>query len=156
MSSTGLTYNYDVCLSNDDQQYNIVKKLYTKLTKEYKIKVKWLNKDETIDRRVLKNDVKNSRLFLCCISKSYVESKDSMSEILMAKELCKKGIIVYLDPIIIQNIDVLEFTSKWEQFNFHEFKEKTNIWETENFEDLIETIGRDLNLKVKQKRSCCY
>ena len=151
--------NNDICLSSEDQQRKIVKKLYLKLKNDYKLRVKWLNKEETIDRRCLKNDVKNSSLFLCCISKSYVESKESMNEILMAKELGKRGLIVYFDPIIISNIDVLNFTSKWKQFDFHEYRNFSGIWETEPFEDLIETIGKDLNLKeikVKQKKSCCY
>jgi hypothetical protein len=149
----------DICLSSEDQQRSIVKKLYSKLKNEHKLRVKWLNKEETIDRRCLINDVKNSSLFLCCISKSYVESKESMNEILMAKELNKKGIIVYLDPIIIANIDVLHFTTKWRQFNFHEYKHLSGIWEREETEDLIKAIGTDLNLKeikVKQKKTCCY
>ena len=58
---------YDLCLSSDKQQKQVVKKLYSKLKNKHKINVKWLNQDETSDRRVLKSYLENSNLFLCCV-----------------------------------------------------------------------------------------
>ena len=76
----------------------------------------------------------------------------------MAKELKKDGIIAFLDPILTYNIDALEFTSKWEQFDFHNYRYASNIWEGETYEDLLGSIARKLKLKnIEEKPSkCCY
>lgn len=154
--------SYQICLSSEIQNKDLVKKLYKKLTKVYKLKVLWLNKPKkghtTNIERNIKNDIKSSQVFLCCVTKRYVENKDCMQHMLTAHEYKLPGIIALLEPILTYNIESLKFTTKWSQFNFYETRSMFYKWEGDTWDDLIEKLAQLLHIKKLKNRAsskCC-
>ncbi len=95
-----LEEKYDIYISYDFNNKDKIRNLYEKLTCYYEFKV-WLDEVEidlnkNISKQLL-NGIRQSKLFLCCLSNDYTYSDTSFEEISLAQELKKPFIALILE-----------------------------------------------------------
>lgn len=107
---------FDIYISYDYNSKTQIRQLYDKLTALYEFKI-WLDEVEIdLDRNLnkqLMNGIRESKLFMCCLTNDYTFSDTSVDEITLAEELKKpflvllleddKDLLSYLDSQISQN-----------------------------------------------------
>ena len=107
---------FDIYISYDYNSKTQIRQLYDKLTALYEFKI-WLDEIEIdLDRNLnkqLMNGIRESKLFMCCLTNDYTFSDTSVDEIALADELKKpflvllleddKDLLTYLDSQISQN-----------------------------------------------------
>jgi hypothetical protein len=102
-----ISYNWDV--------KGQVKELYKILTKEYNLKV-WLDDMQLNGGNMsslaaeLASAIKNSKIFICCLTNQYCRSQNCNLEIEYASVLKKKIIVLSIDDIDTTKIDEIQIT----------------------------------------------
>ena len=102
-----ISYNWNV----KDQ----VKELFKILTNDYNLKV-WLDELELNGGNMssltaeLASAIKNSKIFICCLTREYCRSQNCNLEIEYASVLKKKIIVLSIDDIDTTKIDEIQIT----------------------------------------------
>ena len=105
----------DVFISYNWKVKEKVKELYKILTEEYNLKV-WLDDMQLNGGNMssltaeLASAIKNSKIFICCLTNQYCRSQNCNLEIEYASVLQKKIIVLSIDDLDTTKIDEIQIT----------------------------------------------
>ena len=107
---------YDVFLSYNWGSKSQVKEIYDKLVDSglnvWRDDNKLINSDVPLSGQ-LANAIRNSKIFLCFITKKYSESHNCNLEIEYANTLRKKIMVLMIEPLEIEELDAVGFLIKY-------------------------------------------
>ena len=148
---------FDIFISYNWESKDKVKILYRKLSNEYNLKV-WID-DNQLDNNLLYdqlvNGIKNSKIFLCCITKKYSESFNCIREINYASELRKPFIVLMFEELSINEIGCVGFIIT-PLLRFNCFMDKTMLynWSGPIFESMLKSLNNYLNFDSNLNTPC--
>ena len=148
---------FDIFISYNWDSKDKVKLLYNTLSNEYNLKV-WLD-DNQLDNNALYdqlvNGIKNSKIFLCCITKKYSESFNCIREINYASELRKPFIVLMFEELLINEIGSVGFIIT-PLLRFNCFNDKTMLynWSGPIFESMLKSLNNYLNFDSNLNTPC--
>ena len=97
---------FDLFISNDSEIGYALKELYNRLIDEEDLKIFWEKEDVLFTPEQIAIGIKNSEIFICCISQKYIESKSSKREIKFANELKKPIIAIMMDDLKLEDLRI--------------------------------------------------
>ena len=94
----------------------------------------------------LSESIRNSKIFLCCITKKYSESKNCIKEINYAATLDKKFIVLMWERLQMDDLNEVGFIiNPLVRYNCYQHKEILQSWSGPYFEYLMHNINKLLN-----------
>ena len=152
--------DYDVFVSYNHKSKNHVDGLYSVLTFQYGLKV-WIDfKNIRIGDNlslVINDGIKQSKVVIACVTKSYAQSKSCQNELILAvNEYRKPLLVLVLEELKIKDVPEISFyISNLNRCNLYKIeKEECNIWSSKMFrEEIIRTLGDHLNKNLYLKES---
>lgn len=148
----------EIFLSYSHKNKDDINELYDILTKKYKLSL-WKDTQSirTGDdfREEIHHGILNAKIFLSCLSKDYIESKNCIKELKLANSLEKKCLLLVLESIDIEKIPSISMLVIGEQrchiYNNRKNDPKAKLWTGEIFEKFIDDIGLILGKDMKKQ-----
>ena len=139
---------FDIFISYNWEIKEQVKFLYKKLTEDYLFNC-WID-EKSLTHESLYNQIasgiKNSSIFLCCVTKKYSESANCEKEITFANELQKPLIVLMMERIELRELGAVGFIiSPKTRFMCYKEPEMFNNSSSKVFDTIIKSIKMELN-----------
>lgn len=161
-----MTEAYDIFISYEYENKDIVLKLYENLTQTFGLKVwmdlKCIRIGDNLSERIL-NALKSSKILVSCMTKSYSLTTNCQKEFLVADSLRKKMVILMFEDNRLSDLGKLgKIMDRFIRINMFKDKESLNInsencWKgnlSNALYYIIETIlGIDLSSKIPNFRN---
>jgi hypothetical protein len=101
----------------------------------------------------LSNAIKNSKIFLCCITKKYCLSNNCLKEINFASYLRKEFVVLMWEELKMQDIDEVGFIiSPYVRNNIYKTPEIFRNWDCDAFKQIMNGITQILQ-KLEEAES---
>ena len=97
---------YDLYFSYHSELRFQINQLYERLTDEHNIKIFQKSEDRDFEYVAFLKGIKHSEVFVSCVSKQYLESRNCIKEIRFAYELDKPIIILLINDYEIEDLDL--------------------------------------------------
>lgn len=151
-----LSNEYDVFISYQWDIKEYVVQLYKTLTMDYNLKV-WMDEFELGSSRLtseLARAISNSRVFLCCVTQKYSESRNCIHEINWAYNRRKKFIVLMFERLMMEDIpDVGFLIDPLVRHNIYKTPEIFEEWSGWAFEPIINAIRVIIEPNASSNRS---
>ncbi len=145
-------FKNDVFISYNHKSKNHVEGLYNILTEQYGLRV-WIDfkKIQIGDNLslVINEGLKESRIVIACISKSYAQSRSCQNEIVLTQEYQKPLLVITLEELKLKDIPEISFyISNLNRCSLYKIiKDGGDIWKSEKFKDeVLNTLGTLLKM----------
>lgn len=139
-----LSSDYDVFISYQWDIKEHVRELYKVLTTRYNIKV-WMDEYEMGSSRLaseLASAISKSKVFLCCITQRYSESRNCIHEINWAYNRHKKFVVLMFERLMMDDIpDVGFLIDPLVRYNVYKNPEIFENWSGPQFDSIVGAIN---------------
>lgn len=146
---TEIDDQHDIFLSYEKQVENVVIKFYDVLTRNFELDV-YMNRNEAEkNEKKLENHMLKSKVFICCITKDYVNLRRCQNEMYYAYMKDKPMLFLMFEKLELQELAKMSI-SNITTFNIYDEAKIMNEWEGELFNQIIESIENLLERKLER------
>ena len=138
---------YDIFISYQWDIKPQVLALYRELTRTHNLSV-WMDEFEMGPNSLYKElstAIKNSKIFMCCVTRKYCMSNNCLKEINFASYLKKEFVVLMWEELKIQDIDEVGFIiSPYVRNNCYKHPELLTSWTGDMFNSIMHGINQIL------------
>lgn len=148
-----MSSNYDVFISYQWDIKDQVRYLHDNLTsKGLRVWRDETNMSSTSSLpEQLATNIRNSKVFLCCLTQKYVESKNCVNEINYANAINKNFVILMIDKLKIENLSGVGFIIA-SKIYIHCYSNPSD-WPTSHFDEIYKSIQDNQNSNINYRPS---
>jgi hypothetical protein len=150
-SKSNNSNDFDVFISFQWDLNDQVKSFHEKLNnqnniKTYRNEIQYNNNNQPGLAEKTVQIIKSSKIFICFLTKKYIETVNSMKELTYAHSIGKRVLPIYIENIDIKDIHLLSFYENDKLICFHSNRNQMNNtnWVNQHFDSIMSKVDNNI------------